>query len=111
MASSTVNAMTKPHWLAIIFFSLASVIPAAAVLFAGSASYGPISEVWKHVPVPILLAVGYASIFLGIGGLRLGSSRLGLKEYVVPVVFVAVAAVPLTFVTLLVVLKSGGFGG
>jgi hypothetical protein len=81
------------------------------VLLAGSASYGQISEVWKHVPIPALFAIGFGLLIVGAQGLSRGSKLLGLKIYLVPALFLSAAAVPFTFSVLLVTLKAGGVGG
>ncbi len=111
MTSSTTNATKKPYWFMTIAFSIASLAPTVAVLLAGSPSYGQISEVWKHVPVPALLAIGFGLLMVGARGLSRGSKILGLKFYLVPILFLSAASVPFTFVVLLVTLKAGGVGG
>jgi hypothetical protein len=111
MIVSTASAMNKPYWLMIIAFSIASIAPTAAVLLAGSPGYGPISEVWKHVSVPALLAIGFGLLIVGARCLSRGSKLLGLKAYLVPLLFLSTAAVPLTCVALLVTLQAGGVGG
>ena len=111
MTISATNAKKRPYWLMSIMFSLASIAPTLAVLLAGSPSYGPISEVWKHVPIPALLFIAFGLLIVAGRGLGQGSNLLGLKEYLVPVLFISVAAVPFSFVALLVTLKSGGVGG
>lgn len=50
-------------------------------------------------------------IVYGFIGLGRGTKLIGFKAYVVPSFFLAAAAVPVTFVFTLVVLKVGGFVG
>ena len=111
MTMSVISAMKKPYWFMIIVFSIASFVPMAAVLMAGSPSYGPISEVWMHVPVPALLTINFGLLFVGARALGQGRKLLSLKAYLVPILFLSLAAVPFTFTALLVTLKSGGVGG
>ncbi len=55
MRSST----KRPYRFAIILVSIASIFPTFAVLVAGSPSYGLVSELWKYIPVPVLLLVAF----------------------------------------------------
>lgn len=103
--------MNKPYSLSTVVLCIASFACTAAVLFAGSPGYGPISEVWKYISVLTLLAVSFGLLMIASSNFHRGTKLYGLKTYVVPALFLALSALPFTFTTILVVLKAGGIGG
>jgi len=103
--------MKRLYWFSTVAFSISSILATAAVWSAGSSQYGIISEVWKSVSVPVLLAISFSLLLLGVSSLLLGRKLCGLNNYLVPVIFLGIALVPFIFVTVLVIVKLAGIGG
>lgn len=103
--------MNQPCWFSTFFISIASIAATAAVFFAGSPQYGPISEVWKHISVPALLAISFGLLVVAVSSIRRGSKLYGIENYVIPALLIILTGVPFVFVTLLVAVKLGGVSG
>lgn len=103
--------MNKPYWFSIIVVSVGSIVITTAVWSAGSPQYGIISEVWRHYSVPMLLAISLSLLIVGASALRRGGKACGINKYVIPAIFLGLAAVSLVLVAALVIVKLAGIGG